>query len=125
MRHLIVGLVITSLLIVASAAPVFAGQPGRGMLWLDGEQVRTLVPPAASPKKGRDALYRVPEIGPVASVGPGDKGYHGGHWKVYDVVILGSVDSLTSEAAILDAKAAGLVDIIRVAADDFRCPIQP
>lgn len=125
MRRLITGLVMTSLLVVAMAAPALAGKPATGTLWLDGEQVRTLVPPAASPKPGRDALYRVPGTGGVAAVGPGDRGYHGGHWAVYDVTFTGDQVQLTSEDAIQQAQWDGLVIVTRNAAADFRCPIQP
>ena len=125
MRRLITGLVLTSLLVLTVAVPALAGQPARSTLWLDGEQVRTLVPPAASPHDGRDALYRVPGTGGVAAVGPGDKGYHGGDWAVYDVTFTGGQLALTSEDAIRQAETDGLVIVTRNSAADFRCPIQP
>ncbi len=115
MRHLIIGLVLTSLLVIASAAPAFAGKPATGTLWLDGQLVRTIVPPAASPQEGRDALYIFPgeEQGAVAAVGPGDKGYHGGKWAVREVTFNTDPTLLTSEADILAAAAAGDVTIER------------
>ena len=128
MRRLITGLVMTSLLVVSMAAPAFAAKPvGTGTLWLDGEQVRTLVPPAAAPKQGRDALYMVEGTGGVAAVGPGDKGYHGGHWAAYEVAFDQGVNPypLRSEAAVLAAEDAGHVTITRKPGLDFRCPIQP
>ncbi len=124
MRRLITGLVLTSLLVIASAAPTFAAKPPTGTLWLDGQQVRTIVPPAASPQEGRDAFYRVPGTGGVAAVGPGDSGYHGGKWAVYDVTFTNGQVPLRSEAAILQAERHGLVIVVRHAADDFKCPIQ-
>jgi hypothetical protein len=124
MRRLITGLVLTSLLVIASAAPTFAAKPPTDTLWLDGQQVRTIVPPAASPQQGRDAFYRVPGTGGVAAVGPGDSGYHGGKWAVYDVTFTNDQIQLTSEAAILQAEKDGLVIVVRHAADDFKCPIQ-
>lgn len=124
MRRLITGLVLTSLLVIASAVPTFASKPPTGMLWLEGEQVRTIVPPAASPQQGRDAFYRVPGTGGVAAVGPGDSDYHGGKWAVYDVTFTNGQIQLTSEAAILQAEKDDLVIIVRHAADDFKCPIQ-
>ena len=128
MRRLITGLVVTGLLVVSLAAPAFAAKPvGTGTLWLDGEQVRTLVPPAATTKPGRDALYMVEGTGGVAAVGPGDKDYHGGHWAAYEVAFDrgASPYPLTSEAAVLAAEAAGVVTITRRPGLDFRCPIQP
>ena len=115
MRRLITGLVLTSLLVIASAAPTFAAKPPTGTLWLDGQQVRTIVPPAAMPQEGRDALYIFPdqEQGPVAAVGPGDKAYHGGKWAVWEVTFVGTQTLLTSEADILEAEGEGLVDIVR------------
>lgn len=128
MRRLITGLVVTGLLVVSLAAPAFAAKSvPTGTLWLDGEQVRTLLPPAAAPKPGRDALYMVEGTGGVAAVGPGDKGYHGGHWAAYEVAFDQGVSPylLTSETAVLAAEAAGYVTITRRPALDFRCPIQP
>ena len=128
MRRLITGLVVTGLLVVSLAAPAFAAKPvGTGTLWLDGEHVRTLVPPAATTKPGRDALYMVEGTGGVAAVGPGDKDYHGGHWAAYEVAFDRGTSPypLTSEAAVLAAEAAGDVTITRRPGRDFRCPIQP
>lgn len=124
MRRLITGLVLTSLLAITTVAPTLAAKPPTGTLWLDGEQVRTIVPPAAAPQAGRDALYRVPGTGGVAAVGPGDKEYHGGKWAVYDVTFTDEQIPLTSEDAIRQAEADGLVIVVRNAADDFKCPIQ-
>jgi hypothetical protein len=126
MRRLITGLVLASLFVIATVAPTFAAKPPTGTLWLDGQLVRTIVPPAAAPQTGRDALYRVQGTGGVAAVGPGDKGYHGGKWAVYDVTFTDDREpfALTSEDAILRAEEAGFVVVVRNAADDFKCPIQ-
>jgi hypothetical protein len=124
MRRLIAPLALAGTLVTAMAVPAFAAPPPMGTLWLDGQQVRTIVPPAATPGEGRDSLYRVPGTGGVAAVGPGDKGYHGGHWAVYDVSFTGTVIPLNSEAAILEAAEDGIVVIVRSAAADFLCPIQ-
>lgn len=124
MRRLITGFALTSLLVIASVAPTLAGQPVKTTIWLDGQQVRTIVPPAAAPQTGRDAFYKVPGTGGVAAVGPGDTGYHGGQWAVYEVSFTGAQFPLTSEDAILQAENDGLVTIVRVAADDFKCPIR-
>lgn len=125
MRQLIIGTVLTSLLLVAAVTPAFAGQPARGTLWLDGEQVRTLVLQTATPQEGRDPLYLVPGTGGVAGVGPGDRGYHGGDWAVHLVSWNVEPYLLTSKEAVLAAASAGDVTITRNAEADFRCPIQP
>ena len=96
-----------------------------GELYHDGDVVRTIVPPAASPKPGIDDLYVVPGQRAVAAVAPGDPGYHGGKWAVH--VVTWNVESytLTSEAAVLAAADAGDINIERKPAMDFKCPIQP
>lgn len=106
-------------------------QPGFGELYYDGGVVRTVVPPAASPKEGRDAIY--PIMGgvegqlPVAAVAPGDRDYHGGHWAVSVVMWNAGVIPylLTSEQMVLDAETWDYVTVTRVRDADFKCPIQP
>ena len=61
----------------------------------------------------------------VVGVAPGDQDYHGGHWAFHAVTFTGTPYLLTSEEAVLAAAAAGDVSITRLAANDFRCPIQP
>jgi hypothetical protein len=129
MRHLITGLVLTSLLVIASAAPTLAAKPPTGTLYLDGEVVRTIVPPAASPQAGRDNLYvfagsTATDQLPVAASGPGDRDYHGGKWAVYEVDWDVTPYVLTSEEAVLAAEQAGHVTVVRVPGADFKCPIQ-
>jgi len=129
MRHLITGLVLTSLLVIASAAPTFAAKPPTGTLYLDGETVRTIVPPAASPQAGRDNLYAVAGAAaegqfPVAASGPGDRDYHGGKWAVHEVSFDVAPYLLTSEEAVLAAERAGHVTVVRLPDADFKCPIQ-
>ncbi|MBI3974486.1 MAG: hypothetical protein HY332_24675 [Chloroflexi bacterium] len=108
------------------AGTAFADSPvGLGQLWLDGKQVRTLLPPAAMPHQGVDPLFKVPGQAAVAGVGPGDGGFHGGHWQVYDVSWNVTPYLLTSATAVAQAAAAGDITITRNAAADFLCPIQP
>jgi hypothetical protein len=102
---------------------------GFGELWYDGKVVRTVVPPAASPQEGRDNFYGVMDgaegqLG-IAAVAPGDKGYHGGKWAFHSVTWNVAPYVLTSEAAVLAAQADGDVAVVRVEANDFKCPIQP
>ena len=132
MKKLIGILFILTLLIVA-VTPVLAGKgkgpPGFGELYYNGEVVRTVVPPAAAPKEGRDNLY--PIMGgvegqlPVAAVAPGDTDYHGGQWAVHVVTWSKGPYLLTSEGDVLAAEAAGDVTITRVPDADFKCPVQP
>lgn len=118
-----------ALLALVTAQSLLA-QPGFGELYYDGEVVRTVVPPAAAPKEGRDAIY--PIMGgverqlPVAAVAPGDRDYHGGKWAVNVVMWDVAADPylLTSEQMVLDAEAWGYLTITRVREADFKCPIQ-
>jgi len=92
--------------------------------------VRTVVPPAKTPKPGRDNFYGFPSgaaAGQKGVVGviPGAAGYHGGHWAFHAVTFNVPPYLLTSEQAVLDAAATGNVTITRVPSMDFRCPIQP
>jgi len=114
--------------VVASAVPPFVF-PG-GCCFYEGRVVRTVVPPARTPQEGRDNFYAFPSGAAtgqkgVVGVVPGDAGYHGGHWAFFAVTFNATPYLLTSEAAVLAAAAAGDVSITPVAANDFRCPIQP
>lgn len=115
------------------AVPVgssFAAKPGFGNLYYNDTIVRTVVPPSSFPNEGTDNFYKVTDgaegqLG-IAAVAPGDTNYHGGHWKVFKVTFNGGVTPylLTSEAAAQEAEVAGDVTIVRVAAEDFLCPVQ-
>jgi hypothetical protein len=114
--------------LVATAVPAFVF-PG-GCCFYEGGVVRTVVPPARTPQEGRDNFYAFPNVAAagqkgVVGVVPGDEDYHGGHWAFFAVTFNVTPYLLTSEAAVLTAAAAGDVSITRVAANDFRCPIQP
>lgn len=117
-------------------APLGSGLSGRpafvfpdNCCFYEGQMVRTVVPPASTPKEGRDNFYAFPsgaaagQKGIVAVI-PGDQDYHGGHWAFHAVTFNVTPYLLTSEAAVLAAEAAGDVSVVRVPANDFRCPIQ-
>lgn len=125
MRRILTSSLLAFTLIASAAGAALAGQPVKTTIWLDGEQVRTILPPAASPQEGTDPFYMVPGTGGVAAVGPGSSGYHGGHWQVYLVSWNVAQYPLTSVEAILEAEAAGDISISRAADLDFLCPIQP
>ena len=126
-------LVAVAALCTMLALPVgasFAAKPGFGNLYYNDTIVRTVVPPSSFPNEGRDNFYKVTngaegQLG-IAAVAPGDTNYHGGHWKVFKVTFNGGVTPylLTSEAAVQAAEVAGDVTILRVAAEDFLCPVQ-
>jgi hypothetical protein len=107
-------------------AVVFPG----GCCFYEGREVRTVVPPAASPQQGRDNFYGFPQSAAVGqkgvvAVAPGDTDYHGGQWAFHAVTWNVSPYLLTSEAAVLAARDAGDLTVTRVAQNDFKCPIQP
>jgi hypothetical protein len=123
-------LVSAVVLAVGVGSPAFA-KTTKGFLFHDGDTVRTLVTPHAFPGKGVDPLYEVVngadgQLG-VAGVAPGDGPYHGGKWMVFDVTFNQGVTPylLTSDGAVFAAESAGDVTVIRDAAADFHCPIQP
>jgi hypothetical protein len=129
MFRLLVGLALAAGLIVSEAAPASAATPTFGQLFYNGVVVRTLVPPAATPKAGRDPFYVIDNGVPgqlsVAAVAPGAPGYHGGQWQVFHVQFTVAPYLLTSAAAVQAAAAAGDLTITRTPAEDFKCPIQP
>ena len=131
-RILIAGLAISALL-AAGTTTAQADTPPfvfpAGCCFYQGDVVRTVVPPASTPQEGRDNFYGVSAGASgqkaIVAVAPGDIGYHGGHWKFFSVTWNTAPYLLTSEAAVLAAQSAGDVTVTRVAANDFKCPIQP
>jgi hypothetical protein len=123
-RTLVLGIALLAIMAFVAMA-----KPGFGQLYYNGTVVRTVVPPAAAPQTGTDNLYVIMDgtAGqlPVAAVAPGDRGYRGGKWAFHAVTWNTSPYLLTSEAEVLAAESAGDVTIQRVAANDFKCPIQP
>ena len=115
-------------LLALLSAPLLSAEaqtPGFGELYYDGMVVGTVVPPASSPKEGRDNLYAVPGQRAVIGVAPGDRGYHGGHWAFHSVAWNVDPYLVTSEDEVLAAAMAGDVTVTRVPSMDFRCPVQP
>lgn len=101
-----------------------------GCCFYNGQVVRTVVPPAATPQQGTDNFYAFPGSAAAGQKGvvgviPGTPGYHGGHWKLHAVTWNVAPYLLTSEGAVLAAAAAGDVTVTRIPANDFKCPIQP
>lgn len=82
------------------------------------------MPPASSPRRGRDNLYAVPGQLAVIAVAPGDRDYHGGHWAFRNVVWNTTPYLLTSQSDVLAASMAGDITVTRVSSMDFRCPVR-
>jgi len=119
----------TLLAVTALASGLAGAKVGRGTLCYDGNVVRTVVPPASIPNQGMENFYVIPGGAPgqlaVVATAPGAAGYQGGKWAFHRVDWNTTPYLLTSEAAVLSAQSAGDVTITRVAANDFKCPIQP
>jgi hypothetical protein len=117
---------VTALLI---ALPAMA-TTGKGQLFHDGAVVGTVVTPSPiAAGSGTDPFYNVTngaagQLG-IAGVAPGDGPYHGGGWQVYLVTFNSGVTPylLTSDEAVIAAKAAGDVTVTRAGNADFRCPV--
>ncbi len=122
-------IVMVMALLAVTVVPALAAKPMFGKLYYDGDVVRTVIPPAASPKEGVDDLYVIMNGAegqlPVAAVGPGDKEYHGGKWAFNAVTWNVEAYLLTSAADVLAAADVGDITITRDDTKDFKCPIQP
>jgi hypothetical protein len=117
---------ITAIALLALASPASA-KAGKGFLFLDGQVFGTTVPPSALPHGGNDPLFSVTngvegQFG-IAGVGPGQPGYNGGAWEVYQVTFIVAPYLLTSDEDVMAAQAAGDVTVSRDAGADFRCPV--
>jgi hypothetical protein len=121
-------LLVAGLLTAVASQAALAAEPGFGKLYLSGQVVGTVVPPAhVTPGSGLDPFYKVTngasgQLG-IAGVGPGEPGFHGGDWKVFTVTFNVTPYLLTSGAAVAAAAASGDVTVTRQPAQDFRCPI--
>lgn len=97
-----------------------------GMLYYEGEPIRTVVTPKPLPKEGVDPLYLVPNQMPVIAYAPGDTEYSGGRWAVFDVEWTTDNTFLITDFDTLDqAVTDGLLVTTRNPSKDFLCPVQP
>src|SRR5260370_37483806 len=80
--------VVAWLLTAAGAQVALGAEPVFGSLFLNGQVVGTVVPPAqVSPGSGLDPFYKITngvggQLG-IAGVGPGGPSFHGGDWAVF------------------------------------------
>jgi hypothetical protein len=123
-------MVVAGLLTAFGSSAALAGEPGFGQLFLNGQIVGTVVPPAeVAAGSGRDPFYKVTngvsgQLG-IAGVGPGEDGYHGGDWQVWTVSFKSGVTRylLKSAMDVATAQGKGDVTVVRQPMQDFRCPI--
>lgn len=123
-----------TLSLLALAAPALAdsanARVGFGQLFYDGAVVRTVATPTSQPGAGVDAIYtfsgeKTNDQLSITSAAPGDRDYHGGRWAVHVVEWHVEPYTITSDADLFAAAAAGDVSITRMPAGDFVCPVTP
>ena len=131
-RMAVTAMIVAGLLSAVGSSAALGAEPGFGQLWLNGQIVGTVVPPAeVAPGSGVDPFYKVTngvgmeQRGGIAGVGPGEPGYHGGDWQLWLVTFKPGVTPylLTSASAVTTAAAKGDIAVVRDGAHDFRCPI--
>lgn len=131
-RMAVTAMIVAGLLSAVGSSAALGAEPGFGQLWLNGQIVGTVVPPAeVAPGSGLDPFYKVTngvgqeQRGGIAGVGPGEPGYHGGDWQVWIVTFKPGITPylLTSGSAVATAAMKGDVTVVRDGAKDFRCPI--
>lgn len=124
-------IVVAGVLAAVGSQTALGAEPGFGKLWLNGQVVGTVVPPAhVAQGSGRDPFFKVTnpasgQLGGIAGVGPGEPAYHGGDWEVFTVTFKAGVTPyvLKSAADVATAQAKGDVTVTRAPAADFRCPV--
>ncbi len=127
-RMAAIAMIVAGLLTGVGAQAALGAEPGFGNLFLNGQVVGTVVPPAqVTPGSGLDPFYKVAngatgQLG-IAGVGPGEPGFHGGDWEVFTVTFKVTPYLLKSGSAVATAAAKGDVTVTRQPAQDFRCPI--
>jgi hypothetical protein len=127
MRRLLATVALVGAMVTVLAGPASAKE--FGMLYHDGQIVRTFVVPSPLPHGGIDPLYTftngVEGQLSVTAVAPGDGPYHGGKWAVSMVTFNAGVAPylITSDAAVFAAQAAGDVTILRTPEADNHCPV--
>ena len=125
MKQLFLALALAVMSLTYAATANAEANVAFGELYYEGEIVRTVVPPAASPHAGRDNFYPVPNQPAVIGVAPGDRDYHGGQWAVHAVSWNVAPYLLTSETEVLAAMMDGDITLTRMETADFKCPVQP
>jgi len=133
----IVATVIAALTLSASAV-LAGGPPKANAIYVHDVPYRTVGTPTdfsntGAPLHSFDTIYLLDNpsdsaddgLASVATAAPGDKGYNGGRWMVYAVTWVNTPMQLTSEQAVLDAKAAGDLTISAEPVKLFECPVIP
>ena len=107
-----------------SAANAQLGPPG-GAIYANDVLFETIGTPTELSDRGQfNTLYNLGgDLASVSDAGPGDPGYRGGRWEVRQVTFVTiEPTQFTNEQQILDAQAAGQIEISDVV-QRFECPL--
>ena len=126
-------LTVSAALVAALALAGPVGAKDFGTIFANDAVYRTFGNPANVPDgTGTDPFAKIlnstnpAQVG-VAAFAPGSAGnHHGGRWAVHEATWTATGDPstlITSWTQLEDLVAAGQVDLVRVEADDFRCPV--
>ncbi len=134
MRRLLASLVAAALLATVTATAAFAsngaGPPG-GMIWAGDHLYRTVGTPTdfsgtGAPDFSYEPIYKIDtQDANVALAAPGQPGFKGGRWQVFQVTWIKNVHELTNGQDVLAAQVAGDLTIGSVPLKQFECPLIP
>jgi hypothetical protein len=134
MRRLLASLVAAALLATVATTAAFAsngaGPPG-GMIWAGNQLYRTVVTPTdftgtGAPDSSYEPIYKIDtQDANVALAAPGEAGFRGGRWQVFQVTWNVAPYELTNGQAVLDAAEAGDLSIGSTPLKQFECPLIP
>jgi hypothetical protein len=115
---------LVALFLTTSIAHAQLGPPG-GAIYANDVLFETIGTPTELQDRGQfNTLYNLGgDLASVSDAGPGDPGYRGGRWEVRQVTFV-TIDptQFTNEQQILDAEAAGQIEISDVV-QRFECPL--
>ncbi|HET9887002.1 MAG TPA: hypothetical protein VFR10_05770 [bacterium] len=99
--------------------------PPAGAIYANDELFKTVGTPTELPDRGQfNTLYQLGgDLASVSSAAPGDADFRGGRWEVRTVTFV-TVEptQFTNEQQVLDAEAAGQIEISDVV-QRFECPL--
>ncbi len=132
MRRLLASLVAATLFATITATAAFAGNgPPSGMIYAGDQLYRTVVTPTdfsntGAPDSSYEPIYKIDtQDANVAFAAPGEPGFRGGRWQVFQVTWNVAPYEITNGTAVLAAKAKGDLTIGTVPLKQFECPLIP
>ncbi len=137
MRRAFISLGTALLLVALTATASFAGNghglgPAGGEIWAGNQLYRTVVTPTdfsgtGAPDSSFEPIYAFSTQANVALAAPGEPGFKGGRWQVFQVTwnVTPYAQPITNGQAVLAAAAAGDISIDPVPVKEFECPLIP